>query len=295
MIEELIQEYSNYLKFQKRSSVHTITAYTGDLTDFQNFIFNSFEITEINDLKTSQVKSFIVHLLDQKLDPKSVRRKISSLQGFYKYLLIKEKVSLNPLNKITLPKTSKKLPVFAGVDKMNLLLDNGNFTNEFPSVRDRTIVSLFYASGIRLSELSNLKIQDVDFYNQSIKVLGKRNKERIVPLNKSAMDDLKEYVEKRAEIQNNTETLFLTDKGEKIYNKMVYRIVNAQMASVVTNKKKSPHVLRHTFATHMLDAGADLNSVKEILGHSSIAATQVYTHNTIEKLKKVYKQAHPRA
>jgi len=185
--------------------------------------------------------------------------------------------------------------VFAGVDKMNLLLDDNNFTDEYPSVRDRTIVSLFYATGIRLSELSNLKVQDIDFYNQNIKVTGKRNKERIVPLNQSIVKDLKHYLEKRAEFQSITDTLFLTDKGEKIYNKMVYRIVNKQMSSVLTNKKKSPHVLRHTFATHMLDAGADLNSVKELLGHISIAATQVYTHNTIEKLKKVYKQAHPRA
>jgi integrase/recombinase XerC len=295
MVEELIQAYSNYLRLQKRSSIHTDIAYTGDLKDFQNFIIQSFEISDIQEIKTTHIKSFIVHLLDQQLDPKSVRRKISSLQGFYKYLLLKEIVSHNPLKKITLPKTSKKLPVFAGVEKMNLLLDDNNFTNEYPSVRDRTIVSLFYATGIRLSELSNLKVQDIDFYNQNIKVTGKRNKERIVPLNQSIVKDLKHYLDKRSEIQSTTDTLFLTDKGEKIYNKMIYRIVNKQMSSVLTNKKKSPHVLRHTFATHMLDAGADLNSVKELLGHSSIAATQVYTHNTIEKLKKVYKQAHPRA
>lgn len=295
MVEELIQAYSNYLRLQKRSSTHTDVAYTGDLKNFQNFILQSFEISDIHDIKTTHIKSFIVHLLDQQLDPKSVRRKISSLQGFYKYLLLKEIVSTNPLKKITLPKTSKKLPVFAGVDKMNLLLDDNNFTDEYPSVRDRTIVSLFYATGIRLSELSNLKVQDIDFYNQNIKVTGKRNKERIVPLNQSIVKDLKHYLEKRSEIQNTTDTLFLTDKGKKIYNKMVYRVVNKQLSSVLTNKKKSPHVLRHTFATHMLDAGADLNSVKELLGHSSIAATQVYTHNTIEKLKKVYKQAHPRA
>lgn len=227
----------------------------------------------------------------------SVNRKISTLKTFFKFLLRENNIKSNPMDKVISPKSSKKLPSFVEEAQIIKLLDEFSFGDDFAGVRNKTIIEMFYNTGIRLSELIGIKHQDVDINNNTIKVLGKRNKERILPLQVSFIKSLRQYMEIKTsqfpELQH--DCFFVTDKGNKMYEKFVYRIVNKYLNFVTTIEKKSPHILRHTFATHMLNHGADLNTIKELLGHANLAATQVYTHNTFEKLKSIYKQAHPRA
>jgi len=245
-------------------------------------------------------------MLELGLTPRSVNRKLTTLKSYFRFLLREGLVDENPMRKVTSPKNAKRLPVFLEKEHIRQLLDDIEFDKGFPGLRDRLIIEMFYATGMRLSELVMMKESDLDFNHCTVKVLGKRNKERLIPFSNKIRDLLQLYLEERSgfiskisisekEFKEDSLYLFLTDSGRKIYPKMVYRIVNRYLSKVTTLKKRSPHILRHTFATHLLNNGAELNAVKELLGHANLSATQVYTHNTIEKLKKVYKQAHPKA
>ena len=285
--------FLEYILFEKRFSKHTITAYANDLSQFLDYLLKNFEIDNVKEVNHPVIRSWIVQLMEAGVSPRSVNRKITTLKSFYKFLLRQEIVAENPMLKIQAPKTAKKLPVFVEKEKMDDLLDKIEFGADFEGLRDKLILELFYATGIRLTELVNLKQVDVNINQCYLKVLGKRNKERIVPFNTSVKELLIKYIDEKGDL--NTEYLFVGKKGKKLYDKLVYRLVNTYLSSVTTISKKSPHVLRHTFATHMLNNGADLNTIKELLGHENLSATQIYTHNTVEKLKNIHKQAHPKA
>jgi len=290
------ESFLNYLKNQKRYSVRTLRAYSDDLEQFYSFCRFSPEEEQILHVDHKQVRKWVASLMDNHISARSVRRKISALKSFYRYLCKEGKVSDNPVKRMIPPKIEKKLPVFVSAEHMNTLLTKTEFGTDFKGLRNRLIIDLFYQTGIRLSELINLRIVDIDGYNMQLKVLGKRNKERIIPVLKGLKNSINEYLDERNKIENQTEDfLFITEKGNKMYPRLIYRIVNNYLRLITTIEKKSPHVLRHTFATHMLNAGADLNAIKEILGHSNLSATEIYTHNTFKKLKSIYKQAHPRA
>ncbi len=291
-----VQRFLQYIKFEKRFSPHTILAYENDLDQFFNYQKLTYEVNDISEVNHPMIRSWIVSMMEAKISPRSINRKITTLKTFYKFLIRNGSVTTNPMLKIQSPKTSKRLPVFVDEAKMDLLFDQVDFGEGYEADRDKLMLELFYATGMRLTELVNLKETDIDLTNCQIKVLGKRNKERIIPFTNTLRHVIEEYLGRKKEnFSQPINHLFVTDKGKPIYQKLVYRIVTKRLAQVTTLDKKSPHVLRHTFATHMLNHGADINSIKEILGHANLSATQVYTHNTIEKLKKVYKQAHPRA
>jgi len=289
--------FLKYLQFEKRFSVNTIKSYENDLNQFTDFVVTNFKHSDIHLVDEKNVRAWVVSLMGKDFSALSINRKISTLKTFFKFLLREGEVKSNPMDKIVSPKTSKKLPSFVEEKQINKLLDDYSFGEDFAGVRNKTIVEMFYNTGMRLSELIGLENNSIDFYNGSIKVLGKRNKERILPLPTTFLKSVKEFIKTRdAEFPVlEHEFLFVTDKGNKLYEKFVYNIVNKYLNLVTTVEKKSPHILRHTFATHLLNRGADLNAIKELLGHSSLAATQIYTHNTFEKLKTIYKQAHPRA
>ena len=291
------ESFVRYLRFEKRYSPHTVASYEHDLLQFGKYIMEQYEFSEPQDADHTMIRSWLVQLMEEKVSARSVNRKISSLRTFFNFLLKNKKVKHNPMLKILRPKEPKRLPVFIDEQRIEMLFDKADFGEGLTAARDRLIIELFYATGMRLSELCNIREKDIDIYNCTIKVLGKRNKERIIPFTDMLKKIISEYkTERRKTLPGIThDYLFVTDDGAKIYYKLVYRIVNKYLGMVSTSEKKSPHVLRHTFATHMLNNGADINSIKEILGHANLAATQVYTHNTIEKLKKVYKQVHPRA
>jgi integrase/recombinase XerC len=285
--------FIQYLQYEKRFSPHTILAYSTDLTQFYNYLNSNYQVNNLHDINHSLIRSWIVSLMEQKVSPRSVNRKITTLKTFYKFLLRQKTVSDNPMLKIQSPKTSKRLPVFVEKEKMDVLLDNIEFGDDEEGIRNKLIIEMFYSTGMRLTELINLKSTNIDLNSNQLKVLGKRNKERIIPFSNELRNKIQQYLEIRK--RKASETLFISAKGKKMYEKFVYRIVNKYLSNVTTIDKKSPHVLRHTFATHMLNNGADLNAIKELLGHANLAATQVYTHNTVEKLKNVHKQAHPKA
>ncbi|MDA3952203.1 MAG: tyrosine-type recombinase/integrase [Bacteroidales bacterium] len=289
--------FLKYLQFEKRFSVNTIKSYNNDLSKFAEFVAISFDIYEIHQADEKLIRAWIVSLMEKNFSALSIKRKISTLKTFFKFLLREGIVVANPTNKVIIPRTSKKLPAFVDEKQINNLLDDYLFGNDFSGVRNKTILEMFYNTGMRLSELIELRNNSIDLYNATVKVLGKRNKERLIPLHKLFLESLKKYTETREKEFPNLEHdfLFVTDKGNKLYAKFVYRVVNKYLNFVTTIEKKSPHILRHTFATHMLNHGADLNAIKELLGHANLSATQVYTHNTFEKLKTIYKQAHPRA
>ena len=283
-------KFLKYIEYEKRYSPLTVTAYKGDLNQFHTFLSKEYDITDLKTVNHQIIRSWIVNLIEQGISNRSVNRKITTLKSFYKFCMRDKSVSENPMLKILSPKTSKKLPVYVEQTSMNELLDQVDF-DEKHGARDKLILSLFYSTGIRLSELINIKRSDIDLIEKNLKVLGKGNKERILPLPEPLLDELAEYMDTT---QNNS-WLFCTDAGKKMYSKLVYRLVNSYLAKVTTITKKSPHVLRHTFATHMLNNGADLNAIKEFLGHANLSATQIYTHNSITKLSNIYKQAHPKA
>lgn len=291
-LESLQNQFILYIKHEKRMSSHTVKAYEADLEQVFKYISEVYEIEDLESINHLIIRSWVVSLMDDGMSPRTVNRKITSLKSFYRYLLRHQKIETNPMDKIISPKVAKPLPVFIEKDKMDNLLDRLEFSTDFEGVRDKLILSLFYATGIRLSELVNLKVLDVDLSLSQLKVLGKRNKERIIPYSIEMKTQLEDYISKRVDIDS--PFLFVTNRGNKVYDKFVYRLVNNYLAKVTTMSKKSPHVLRHTFATHMLNNGADLNSIKELLGHASLSATQVYTHNSVERLKNIHKQAHPR-
>jgi len=291
------ESFLKYLQYEKRYSPHTIRSYLDDIEQFISFCDfddNNFKPDNVDHKK---IRSWIVELVNNNISVRSVRRKISTLKSFYKYLLREGHVSYNPVEKILTPKADNKLPAFINKKHMDILLDDIDFGNDFKGVRNKLIIEMFYNTGIRVSELINLKINSVNIDELKLRVTGKRNKERIIPFTNIFRESLKKYLDIRMERYRSgiADFFFLTEKSNKMYPKLVYRIVNKYLNLITTIEKKSPHVLRHTFATHMLNAGADLNAIKELLGHSNLAATEIYTHNTFERLKSIYKQAHPRA
>jgi len=291
------ESFLQYLQTEKRYSPHTIRSYKNDLDQFFSYMSLNEIPAGVEEITSHQVRLWIVYLMENKISSSSVHRKISCLRVFYKYLRKEGIVKKDPLEKVVLPKRKKRLPQFVSEKALDSLLDNDNFGDSFKGIRNRTIIEMLYMTGMRRSEMINLGINDVDLLEASVKVTGKRNKQRIIPLTKEFAEKVGDYLRARSEIGGsaNNDWIFITDKGNKLYDKYVYNIVKGYLSMVTTIEKKSPHVLRHTFATHMLNRGADLNAIKELLGHANLSATQVYTHNTFEKLKKVYKQAHPRA
>jgi integrase/recombinase XerC len=289
------KSFINYLKYEKRYSAHTVTAYENDLDQFVEFntkVVGDFIVKKID---SKLVREWVVSLMEKGMSPRSVSRKVTTVKSFYNYLMKEQVVENNPAVNIPLPKIRKKLPNFVEEKSLDNLLDNGVFDASFKGVRDKFIVALLYGTGIRLSELRALKEKDFDTKGYLIRVMGKRQKERIIPYPREINNLLSEYIRvKGEEIGFKTEFLLVTEKGAQVYEKLVYRVVVNNLAKVTLLEKKSPHVLRHSYATHLLNKGADLNAVKELLGHSNLAATQVYTHTSFEKLHESYKQAHPR-
>ena len=290
------ESYLNYLRYEKRYSVHTVRSYETDLHQFLEFLEGS-DSGNVAEVDFRVVRAWIVSLMEQDISSRSVSRKITTLRSFFKFLMRDQVIDTNPMDKIVPPKTTRQLPHFVEQDKMEILLDDYDFGDDFKGVRNRLIIDVLYITGMRLSELINMSVSSINMTDLSVKVLGKRNKERLIPFNPAYADVFKRYLALRKETfpQIDHDYFFVTNKGAKLYEKFVYRVVNGYLRFVTTMDKKSPHVLRHTFATHMLNRGADLNAIKEILGHANLSATQIYTHTTFEKLKTIYKQAHPRA
>ncbi len=295
-MQMLLNNYIEYLKFEKRYSPHTSTAYLKDLNQFVIFFESYTDKKSWFNVTNKDIRSWIASIIENGQTPKTANRKLSCLKSFYQYLNKKDIFLQNPAKLVTAPKNKKSLPKFIEEKQINFLIDNINFGNDFEGIRNHLIINIFYHTGIRLSELIELKLEDTDIIQSKIKVIGKRNKERVIPLNKELTNLIKKYLGHR-KLQtgnDNNSYLLITVKNKKLYPKLVYNIVNQSIGLVSTIKQKSPHVLRHTFATHMLNNGADLNAIKELLGHANLAATQIYTHNSFEKLKKTYQQAHPR-
>lgn len=294
-----IEQFVKYLRFEKRYSEHTIKSYETDLLQFRNFVFVDTEDQESNFIPDFRsIRSWMVSLSASGNTPVTINRKLSSLKSYIKYLTRTGIITNNPMEKIIAPKKKKRLPEFVQEEQMAKLDSKEFFSDDFSGIRDKFMLEMFYNTGMRLSELINIKHGDVDLENGSVKILGKRNKERICPLNNYTINIYKKFLESKQSIGFNIDRnlfLFVTDKGDKMYENFVYRKIVHYLSLVTGIDKKSPHVLRHTFATHMLNNGADLNSIKELLGHAGLAATQIYTHNTFDKLKNIYKQAHPRA
>lgn len=292
----LIDSFLNYLQFEKNYSQKTINSYRVDLIQLESYAKDYNEELTLINVDTDIIRQWIVNLLSKGYTASSVNRKLSSLRTFYRFLLIKKEISSDPARKVTGPKKKKPLPVFLKETDINKILDETEFKEGFLGVRDRMIIEMFYATGIRLSELIGLNDADINLNDSLIKVTGKRNKQRLIPFG----SELKESILKYISIRNETittwpEAFFVKETGKRLYSALVERLVKRQISKVVTLKKRSPHVLRHTFATAMLNNEANLNAIKEILGHASLAATEVYTHTTFEELKNVYKLAHPRA
>ncbi|WP_172915663.1 tyrosine-type recombinase/integrase [Capnocytophaga canimorsus] len=294
----VVRSFINYLLIEKKYSQHTAVAYEKDIRAFEEYLYQGvFREEGLLSVKTQQIKSWIAFLSQQHINFKTINRKLSALKTFYGYLQKSEQITENPFRKIVALKTQKNVKLPFTKEEIQEVLSQFEGEDDFEAVRNRAIIELFYGTGIRRSELMQLKLQDVDFLNRQLKVLGKRNKERILPMLPQVIDALKKYLVKRQQIvkTNDIEYLFLVKSGEKIYPSLVYKIINTYFSAVATRVDKSPHILRHSFATHMLDEGADLNTVKEFLGHSSLAATQVYTHSSLKQLKQQYAMAHPRA
>jgi len=291
-----LDKFIDYLEKEKNYSLHTTNAYLKDIESFSGFCENEFDGIDIDEVNYPVIRSWVISLVNNNISNRSVNRKIASLKAYYKFLLRISVINANPLSKHKALKTPKKIEIPFSNKEIDAVLNDIPFTDDFEGYRDKLIIELFYTTGIRRNELINIKLKDIDFFNKSLKVLGKRNKERIVPLLPYLVAVIEEYLVYRNEVEteNSDGYLFLIKKGNKIYETLVYRIINEYFSKVSSKVKKSPHILRHSFATHLLNEGADLNSVKELLGHSSLASTQVYTHNSITELKKVYNKAHPR-
>ena len=293
----IIAQFLTYLQHEKRYSPHTIQSYKTDLLQFSEYMLQTFELP-LTEAGHVHVRNFMVALLEDHVSENSVGRKLSTLRSFYKHLSREGLITVNPMTLVKAPKVPKRLPVFVDDQKLDVLLDSGEFFDDtFPSVRDKVVIETLFGTGMRLAELLSLKESDIDFYGATVRVLGKRNKERIIPIGKVLGDQMKAYIDLKTlqNFNNKTGVLIVTDKGAPAYTKLIYRIVTSYLTNVSTQDKKSPHVLRHSYATSLLNRGADLNAIKELLGHASLAATQVYTHNSVERLKSIYKQAHPKA
>ena len=292
-----VQSFIDYLKFEKRYSVHTIISYQTDLSSFFDYVSRQYGSLQLAEITHSFIRSWLAELKEQKLTSKSINRKISTLRSFFKYHLKRGAITVIPTVNIIAPKISKRLPVFIKeADTKQLLETLSASTEDWKTLNARMLISLFYATGMRLSELINLKDKQLDPARSQLRVLGKGNKERIIPVSKELFGEIRNYqVLKRKTFEAKEDVLLVTERGRRLYPKYAWLLVNKYLGQASTLDKKSPHVLRHTFATHLMNNGADLNAVKELLGHASLAATQVYTHNTIEKLKDVHKKAHPKA
>jgi len=289
------ESFINYLKYEKRCSSHTVIAYKNDLDQFEQFCTEMVGEFNVKKVDAKLVRNWIVLLMENELSARSVNRKITTIKSFFKYLMKEQIVESNPATYLALPKIRKKLPNFVEENNLQHLLDDGFFENDFIGIRDKLVITLLYGTGIRLAELLLLKDSDFDKKMCFIKVLGKRKKERIIPYPASINSLLELYINIRnTTVGFKTEKLLVTEDGKPAYEKLIYRVVTNNLAKVTLLEKKSPHVLRHSYATHLLNKGADLNAVKELLGHSSLAATQIYTHTTFERLHDIYKQAHPR-
>lgn len=293
---KLIDSFLDYMRYEQNCSQHTIIAYGEDLSQFCRFVEDNCGEFDVTLIDSDIIRDWIMTLMGEKFTATSVNRKLSALRSLYKYLLRKGVVTTNPLRKIVGPKNKRPLPVFLKEKEMNELLDDVDYGEGFIGVRDHLIIEMFYMTGMRRAELIGLRDVDIDFSGQLIKVTGKRNKQRLIPFGKELEDSMKKYLAERKAISNQIDQSFFVDvKGGPLSSGQVYHIVQTNLSKVVTQKKRSPHVLRHTFATTMLNHDAQLGAVKELLGHSSLATTQIYTHTTFEELKKTYKQAHPRA
>jgi len=294
-----LEQFIAYIKYEKRYSPHTVAAYESDLAQFYTFLNHpEVVISHPAEITHHHIRNWMVELMNQKLTSRSINRKVATLRKYFKFLLQGNIITSTPTARIQTPKISKQLPVVVEEEKLSRMLDNDEiFTSDFKGRRDKLILELLFGTGIRLSELLGITEADINTYEGTVKVLGKRNKQRIIPLNKELKHLLQEYIVlKKSEIfANKSLKLIVTSKGADAYAKMIYLIVQKYLNYISTQDKKSPHVLRHTFATSLLNKGADLNAIKDLLGHASLSATQVYTHNSVERLKSIYKQAHPKA
>jgi len=292
----MMKEFLQYLQYEKNYSSHTVLSYNTDLIQFCNFLNVESSQFNPNSVSSQQIQQWVLSLMSDDLSSRSLSRKISTLKSFWHFLLARGYSKQNPTLKIILPKTKKPIPAFFKENEMNAVLDNSLKPEDFEHIRNRLILETFYLTGIRLSELLNIENKDIDLSVGTIRVIGKRNKQRIIPIDKSLINDIERYIALRNEsIDTFGSYLFVRNNGKKMYPKMLYNIVHESMSEVSSLHKRSPHVLRHTFATSLLNGGADINAVKELLGHSSLSATQVYTHTSFEELYNIYKQAHPRA
>lgn len=301
------ERFINYIKFEKRYSKHTVLAYNSDLNQFEVFLNNPNNtnppptpiITHPSQISHYHIRNWMVELMNQDIIPRSINRKIATLRKYFKFLVREGVIEINPASKINTPKVPKNLPVVVEDAKLVKMLDDKEvFSNDFIGLRDKLVIELLFGTGMRLSELIGVKDTDINIYENTIKVLGKRNKERIIPVNNQLKNLITEYQRLKTEpnlFSNNSLTLIVTNDGANAYAKLIYKIVQKYLSYISTQDKKSPHVLRHTFATSLLNGGADLNAIKELLGHANLSATQIYTHNSVERLKSIYKQAHPKA
>ncbi|MDX5321341.1 MAG: tyrosine-type recombinase/integrase [Bacteroidota bacterium] len=289
-------DFLNYLERERKYSLHTLTAYRNDLHQFREFLLRVYEVDQAAAIQSSMVRSFIAEITLTGLSARSTNRKISSLKSFFRYALQNGILSENPMKKVVAPKVPKRLPVFVEQAKMATLLEHRpDLEDSFPLWRDYIVLELLYGTGIRLAEAIGLREKDLRLEAGTIKVLGKRNKERIIPIAPGLVEVLRTYLHVKQREGFTSDFVLLTNKGQAAYPKLIYTIVRDHLGTVSTLKKRSPHVLRHSYATHLLDNGAELNAIKELLGHSNLAATQVYTHNSIDRLKEVYRKAHPKS
>ncbi|MCA6450721.1 MAG: tyrosine-type recombinase/integrase [Chitinophagaceae bacterium] len=290
-----LQPFLDYLKFEKRYSQHTLLSYQNDLEQFFAYLASQFDAPALNKVTSMYIRSWLAELKEGGLSSKSINRKISTLRSFFKYQMKTGSLEQTPMTTVTAPRVNKRLPVFVEQNDMALLFEHVAFSDDWQGRTERLVLELFYHTGMRLSELINLKESQLDAAQSQVKVLGKGNKERILPVSAELMRTLKGYVQDKPIKESGIQQVFVTEKGKPLQPRSVYAFVKKHLAQVTTIQKKSPHVLRHSFATHLMNNGAELNAVKELLGHSSLAATQIYTHNTIEKLKEVFQKAHPKA
>lgn len=296
-VHQSFRSFMDYLKYEKRYSVNTIVSYQTDLEDFFHFIVETYKEDSLKKISHTHIRSWLAELKAEGISSKTINRKISGLKSFFKYMLRQGIIDMSPMSKVISPKIPKRLPEFIKENETKALLNSlVNSTENWKSLNTKMLFAVFYSTGMRLSELINLREEHVDFRRLQIKVLGKGNKERVIPMIKEVAEMIREYIKsKKKEFEAPAEYILVTEKGKKLYSRYAYSLINNALAETGTLDKRSPHILRHTFATHLMNRGADINAVKELLGHSSLAATQVYTHNTIERLKNVHKKAHPKS
>lgn len=292
-----IESFLRYIQYEKSYSSCTVLSYKNDLCQFAEFVIEQIGSFDVSRIDSRLIREWVVSMMEHKMEPSSISRKVSALRTFFKYLIRQNCLQTDPLKGVQLPKIKKNLPQFVKPVEMDRLIDEADFGNDFKAIRDKLIITMLYSTGMRRAELVGLMDEDVDFFNSSLKVTGKRNKQRIVPFGRELAKMMQEYLDARSCVQKmpGVNSFFVRESGEPLYEVLVYRIVTSRLDSITTLAKHSPHVLRHSFASAMLNNGAELNSVKELLGHSSLSSTEIYTHITFEELKKNYKQAHPRA